>query len=51
MKKKSESLQKLQEFVAWIQRQFNQKVKRLRSNNGGEYNNKKSHALFKETRI
>ena len=48
MKKKSESLQKLQEFVTWIQRQSNPKVKRLRSNNRGEYNNKKSHAWFKE---
>ena len=51
MKEKSESLQKLQKFVAWIQCQSNQKVKRLRSNNEGEYNNKKSHAWFKETRI
>ena len=51
MKKNSESLQKLQEFVAWIQRQSNQKVKRLRSDNGGEYNNKKSYAWFKKTRI
>ena len=51
MKEKSESLQKLQEFVAWIQHQPNQKVKHLRSNNKGEYNNKKSHAWFKETGI
>ena len=51
MKKKLEFLQKLQEFVTWIQQQFNQKVKRFRSDNGGEYNNRKSYAWFKETGI
>ena len=51
MKEKYESLHKLQEFVAWIQRQSNQKVKCLRSDNEGEYNNKIFYAWFKETGI
>ena len=51
MKEKLESLQKLQKFVTWIQQQSNQKVKRFRSNNKGKYNNRKSHAWFKESGI
>ena len=44
MKEKSEALQKLQEFTTWIQEQAGQNVKRFQSDNGKEYNNKKSQA-------
>ena len=51
MKEKFKALQKLQEFITWVQRQAGQNVKRFWSNNGGEYDSKSSQAWFKETRI
>ncbi len=42
---------KLKEFVAMIEREANTKVKRIRSDNGGEYDSKESHAWFRTTGI
>ena len=51
MKKKSEALQKLQEFTTWIQQQAGQNIKCFWSDNRREYNSKKLQAWFKKTGI
>ena len=50
MKTKSECLSRFQEFYQMMKTE-GLKVKRLRSDNGGEYNSKASHAMFKKNGI
>jgi len=47
MKLKSETIQQVQGFMAMVSNQFGTTVKRLRSNNGGEYNNRQMKALLR----
>ncbi len=47
LKKKGEALAKLEDFVTWIERQTDYKVKRLQFDNSGEYDNKKAKDWLK----
>ncbi len=42
LKEKEKTLTKFKDFVTWIKRQTDYKAKRLWSNNGKEYDNKKA---------
>ncbi len=50
-KEKKEALVKFKNFVTWIERQIDYKVKCLRSDNGREYDNKKAKNWLKGIRI
>jgi hypothetical protein len=51
MKTKGEALVKLKEWVTRIEREAETKVKRIRSDNGGEYDSNKSHTWYRSTGI
>ena len=51
LRNKSEVVQKFKEFEAFVTNQSGRKIKRLRSDNGGEYVNHEMKALLKEKGI
>lgn len=51
MERKSEMISKIQNFSAMVMNQYNTKIKRFRSDNGGEYNNRALKNFFQNEGI
>ena len=51
LKHKSEQLKEFKSFESYVQRQFGVKIRRLRSDNGGEYSSMESQDFMKEKGI